>query len=104
MPSSLAALNAVARDDFTAALGHLFEHSPWVAAETWQCRPFRDAAHLHTELCRTMHAAAPDRKLELIRAHPDLAGRMALTAVSNSEQSRAGLDLLGGGTGGISEP
>ena len=95
---TLADLNTADRAAFTAALGHLFEHSPWVAEETWPRRPFRDAAHLHAGLCGTMLAAAPERQLALIRAHPDLAGRLAqqkkLTAESNREQASAGLDQL----------
>ena len=95
---TLADLNTADRAAFTAALGHLFEHSPWVAEETWPRRPFRDAAHLHAGLCGTMLAAAPARQLALIRAHPDLAGRLAqqkkLTAESNREQASAGLDQL----------
>jgi 2-oxo-4-hydroxy-4-carboxy-5-ureidoimidazoline decarboxylase len=97
MPS-LADLNKADRAAFTAALGHLFEHSPWVAEETWPKRPFRDAAHLHAELCRTMQSAPKDRQLALIRAHPDLAGRLArqnqLTKESTKEQAGAGLDRL----------
>jgi 2-oxo-4-hydroxy-4-carboxy-5-ureidoimidazoline decarboxylase len=91
-------LNALDRAAFTAALGHLFEHSPWVAYETWVRRPFRDPMHLHAELCATMCSAAPARQLALIRAHPDLAGRLtqqnALTAESTREQASAGLDRL----------
>ena len=94
----LATLNTLDRAAFTGALGHLFEHSPWVADETWPQRPFRDATHLHTALCATMRAAAPDRQLALIRAHPDLAGRLArqnaLTAESTREQASAGLNRL----------
>lgn len=97
MPT-LAQLNFSDRVAFTAALGHLFEHSPWVAEETWPRRPFRDAAHLHAELCATMRAATPGRQLALIRAHPDLAGRLAqqnrLTAESSREQASAGLQQL----------
>ena len=97
MPS-LPELNSADRAAFTAALGHLFEHSPWVAEETWPRRPFRDAAHLHTELCATMRAATPERQLALLRAHPDLAGRLALagqlTSESAREQSAAGLDRM----------
>ncbi len=91
-------LNSADRAAFTAALGHLFEHSPWVADETWTRRPFRDAANLHAELCATMRGAARERQLALIRAHPDLAGRLALqnqlTAESTREQASAGLDQL----------
>ena len=91
-------LNTADRAAFTTALGHLFEHTPWVAADTWPRRPFRDAAQLHAELCATMRAAPADKQLALIRAHPDLAGRLAqqkkLTAESNREQASAGLDRL----------
>jgi 2-oxo-4-hydroxy-4-carboxy-5-ureidoimidazoline decarboxylase len=98
MPATLAELNAADRDAFTAALGHLFEHSSWVAAETWPRRPFLSAAQLHAELCRTLRAASLGRQLTVIRAHPDLAGRLAethvLTPESAREQAGAGLDRL----------
>jgi len=91
-------LNSLDRAAFVAAIGNLFEHSPWVAEETWPKRPFRDAAHLHGALSATMHAASRDRQLALIRAHPDLAGRLAqqnrLTAESVREQASAGLNQL----------
>jgi 2-oxo-4-hydroxy-4-carboxy-5-ureidoimidazoline decarboxylase len=108
MSLTLAELNRCDRAAFAAALGHLFEHSPWVAEETWDRRlglrslgeagPFRDAAELHAELCRTMRQASPERQLALIRAHPDLAGRLAqqrqLTPESTREQASAGLDRM----------
>lgn len=97
MPS-LSDLNNSDRAAFTAALGHLFEHSPWVAEETWRERPFSNPEALYAALCATMRAAPPDRQLALIRAHPDLAGRLAqqkkLTAESTREQAGAGLDQL----------
>ena len=91
-------LNALDRDAFAAAVGHVFEHLPWIASETWQRRPFRDHAHLHAELCATLRASPRERKLALIQAHPDLAGRLAqqrqLTSESTREQASAGLDQL----------
>ena len=95
---SLDQLNSSDRTSFVAALGHLFEHSPWVAAETWANRPFIDAPALHAALCATMRVAPREKQLALIRAHPDLAGRLAqqkqLTAESTREQASAGLDQL----------
>jgi 2-oxo-4-hydroxy-4-carboxy-5-ureidoimidazoline decarboxylase len=44
-----------------------------------------------------MRKASPDRQLDLVRAHPDLAGRLAqqqLTAESTREQASAGLNAL----------
>lgn len=96
---TLAELNVSDRPGFVRAIGHVFEHSPWIAERTWPRRPFRDLGHLHAELRATLHAAARDEQLALIRAHPDLAGRLAqqrkLTQESTREQASAGLNQLG---------
>ena len=98
MPQSLAALNSGDVDAFVAALGHVFEHSPWVARGAFARRPFRDVESLHAALCETVSSAPVERQLALVRAHPDLAGRLAqagaLTESSTREQSAAGLDRL----------
>ena len=98
MAVKLEFLNASDRAAFTAALGHVFEHSPWVAEDTWSRRPFRNVAHLHAELCATMRGASKERQRALICAHPDLAGRLAqqckLTSESTREQASAGLNEL----------
>lgn len=95
---TLAEVNALPAEPFAAALGHLFEHSPWVAEAAWKLRPFADRAALHRALCAALRAAPAARRFELIRAHPDLAGRLAqmgrLTAASAREQASAGLDRL----------
>ena len=69
-----------------------------MAEQTWVQRPFADAEALHAALCATMRGAPRDRQLALIRAHPDLAGRLAqqkkLTSESTREQASAGLDQL----------
>jgi 2-oxo-4-hydroxy-4-carboxy-5-ureidoimidazoline decarboxylase len=98
MPIPLSALNSCDRGAFVAALGHVFEHSPWVADGAFDRRPFGDIDGLHAALCETMMGATPARRLALLRAHPDLAGRLAgagaLTASSAREQAAAGLDRL----------
>lgn len=97
-PITLAALNTLDRDAFVAAVGHVFEHSPWIAAEAWARRPFADTHELHTAMARVVDTAGEERQLALIRAHPDLAGRMALAgelgADSAREQAAAGLTAL----------
>jgi 2-oxo-4-hydroxy-4-carboxy-5-ureidoimidazoline decarboxylase len=87
------------RSAFLARFGGVFEHSPWIAAAAWDggLGPEVDTARgLHAALCRVLRAAPPERQLELIRAHPDLAGRLALagglTPESSVEQASAGLD------------
>jgi 2-oxo-4-hydroxy-4-carboxy-5-ureidoimidazoline decarboxylase len=96
--TDLGKINRSDRAAFVALLGHLFEHSPWVAEATAAKRPFASAEALHAALCATMRAAPRDQQLALIRAHPDLAGRLAqqrkLTTESTREQASAGLDQL----------
>jgi 2-oxo-4-hydroxy-4-carboxy-5-ureidoimidazoline decarboxylase len=88
-------LNRLDRSAFTAALAHVFEHSPWIPERCWARRPFADVDALHAALCATLAAASEEEKLGLIRAHPRLAGKAAirgeLTVDSTREQSGAGL-------------
>jgi 2-oxo-4-hydroxy-4-carboxy-5-ureidoimidazoline decarboxylase len=89
-------LNAMTQGDFTAALAHIFEHSPWVPQRCWAKRPFPSVEALHRAMCDTVTAAEADQQLALIRAHPQLSGKAAigadLTASSRAEQHGAGLD------------
>ncbi len=48
----------------------------------------------HAALMAVVRAAARDEQLALIRAHPELAGKVALTTASAAEQASAGLDRL----------
>lgn len=97
-PIALAQLNAAPAADFVAALGDIFEHSPWVAERAAGRRPFADLPALFKAMTEAMRAADEKTRLELIRAHPDLAGKAAragaLSAASTSEQAGAGLDQL----------
>jgi len=92
-------LGAMDRAAFVAVCGPFFENSPWIAERTWdRGPPFASRADLHEKLCATLAAATGDEKLALIRAHPDLVGKMAqagqLTPHSAAEQAAAGLDKL----------
>ena len=87
------------RKAFVRRFGAVFEHSPWVAEETWDRglgRDADDASGLHARMTAVLHAANRERKLDLIRAHPDLAGRLEMagemTGESTREQQSAGLD------------
>src|SRR5215218_9879388 len=82
------------REAFMARYGALYEHSPWVAEGAWEQGPFDDIDALHAALERTIRAAPAERRLALIRAHPDLAGKAKLTDASAGEQASAGLDRL----------
>jgi OHCU decarboxylase len=91
-------LNAADRAAFVAAVGFTFENSPWIAEKAWERRPFTDMEALHAAMLDAIAAAPEERRVALIAAHPDLAGRVAregrLTAASSQEQAAAGLDRL----------
>jgi 2-oxo-4-hydroxy-4-carboxy-5-ureidoimidazoline decarboxylase len=95
---SLEQLNAVDAKEFVVALGAIYEHSPWVAQAAAVRRPFGSLAALHECMSRAVLAGDDSRKLALLNAHPDLAGKAAragaITADSKIEQRGAGLDHL----------
>jgi len=89
------------RATFVTAYGGIFEHSPWIAegAHDLELGPAHDRAlGLHNALARVFRAASEDQRLGILRAHPDLAGKLAaakrLTTESTAEQASAGLDAL----------
>ena len=92
---SLDQLNAAPRETFTALLDGTYEHSPWIAAAAWERRPFASLAQLKHALVQTVRDAGREAQFELIRAHPELAGKAmvskTLTAESTNEQGKAGL-------------
>jgi 2-oxo-4-hydroxy-4-carboxy-5-ureidoimidazoline decarboxylase len=87
-------VNACDCGRFVAALGSVFENSPWVAERVWSERPFRSAAHLHEAMTSVVVAASPDEQIALLRAHPDLGTRARMSEASTGEQASAGLDRL----------
>jgi 2-oxo-4-hydroxy-4-carboxy-5-ureidoimidazoline decarboxylase len=95
---SLEQLNAASAHDFVAALGGVYERSPWVAAAVASQRPFATLASLNAAMVAAVRAVSPEHRRALIELHPDLAGGALrsgnLTAESKSEQGGAGLDAL----------
>lgn len=96
--TTLAEVNAWDKARFVAAFGDVAEHSPWVAEHTFAAAPFADREVLITAFEAAMRAAPKQRQLDLIRAHPDLAGKAAVAGNmaedSKKEQAGAGLDRL----------
>jgi OHCU decarboxylase len=87
-----------AREEFVARYGAIFEGSPWVARTAFDEGPFAGVDDLHAAMVAAVREAPRARVLELIRSHPELAGREAeageLSGASASEQASAGLDRL----------
>ena len=86
---------------FTARFGGVFEHSPWIAerAHALELGPAHDsAAGVLSALARIFRSSSPGERMAVLRAHPDLAGKLAaarrLTPESAAEQASAALDAL----------
>ncbi|MFG1300539.1 allantoinase PuuE [Xanthobacter sp. V3C-3] len=86
---------------FVERFGGVYEHSPWIAEGAYDTGiTVREdtAAGLNAALAAVLRAASPEKQMGVIRAHPDLAGKLAeakmLTADSTAEQASAGLDRL----------
>jgi OHCU decarboxylase len=87
--------------EFVAKFGGVFEHSPWIAERAWNLElgsAHDSAGGLHNALARMFRSASQEERLAVLKAHPDLAGKLAaakrLTPESTAEQASAGLDAL----------
>lgn len=84
-------------EEFVKRFGGIYEHSPWVAEQAYtHAEACADTDKLAAIFAECVDTASKAQKLELIRAHPDLAGKAAvageLSNDSNVEQSSAGID------------
>jgi OHCU decarboxylase len=91
--------NSMDRDAFLEAFADVYEHSSWVAEQSFDHLPFIKSCKFETLtplMASIVDGASDEVKLALLRAHPDLAGRLALrgelTQESRNEQTAAGLD------------
>ena len=95
MTISLDQLNRAPAAEALALLDGLYEHTPWIAERALARRPFTSLAHLKRVMAEVLDAAGRQPQIDLIRAHPELAGKAmvtkTLTAESTNEQGKAGL-------------
>ena len=94
---TLDSLNALPAEAFTAAVGDIFEHAPWVADGAAGRRPFPTVTALHDAMVAVVRESPAERQLAFIRAHPELGSkvkRLDLTVESQFEQGGLGLDRL----------
>lgn len=88
----------LAGERFEEGFGGIYENSPWVAKAARGCEsaPPRTFGEMADRMRKAVDSAAPEARLALLRAHPELAGKAALagelTADSLGEQRGAGLD------------
>ena len=82
--------------EFIRLFGSIYEHSPWVAEAVYlKTNQGINAASMAALMRSVVDAASYEDKHEILRSHPDWAGRLSLadrTKSSQSEQAEAGLD------------
>lgn len=83
------------KQTFISRYGGVYEHSPWVAEKAFEMGPPKPE-DLPAVMQRIVEGSGRAAQLALLRAHPDLAGKLAksgaLTKDSTSEQASAGLN------------
>lgn len=87
-------INHMDKKTFTETLGWIYEHSPWVAEQTWKSQPFSSVDQLHSTMKNTVADAEDDEQLRLLQAHPNLGTKAKVAPASKQEQAGAGLDRL----------
>lgn len=87
------------RATFVSTFADIYEHSPWVAEQTFDQGLPANATRvepLQQQMASVLLSASQEAQLALINAHPDLAGKAAvageLTECSTSEQAGAGIN------------
>jgi OHCU decarboxylase len=90
----IAAVADLDRAAFVNRFGAVYEEAPWVAHEAWTAGPFASVEALHAAMVAVVLRAGRERRIDLISAHPDLAGSGALSAASSREQQAAGIGTL----------
>ena len=89
----------LSREHFIDIFGGVYERSEWIAEQAWDTglvSRHNSIEGLHSILKAIVDEAGHAPQLALLRAHPDLAGKLAvsgeLTKESAGEQVSAGLD------------
>lgn len=91
------------KEEFLHHFSGIYENSAWVAELLWsqlevsvERNCFDSAAAVASQMKIIVKTATNEEQLELLRSHPDLAGKAALagelTEESTKEQASAGLD------------
>lgn len=88
----------MSREKFVSNFGDIYEHSAWVAEQAYDLgidSSYNEIDRLQQRMANILLQADKQAQLDLINAHPDLAGKAAvageLTESSTSEQAGAGI-------------
>lgn len=79
-------------------MADIWEHAPWVAAQTAALRPFSSADALHSAMLAQVAGLDEPARIRFFAGHPELGGALArqgaMTAASTDEQASLGLGQL----------
>ncbi len=88
----------LSRESFVSRFADVYEHSAWIAEQAWDSGMTNEhnyVENLHQLMAGILLASNRQARLDLINAHPDLAGKAAvareLTESSTAEQAGAGI-------------
>jgi 2-oxo-4-hydroxy-4-carboxy-5-ureidoimidazoline decarboxylase len=87
-------INDTNLEEFMNITNGIFEHSPWIAQLAFSEKPYSSLHHLHQSMVEVVKLASTEQQLTLIKAHPNLGERIAMTNHSTQEQKGAGLQNL----------
>lgn len=92
--------STMSREQFVELFADIYEHSAWVAEKVFDQGLVEEDNKidiLQSKMAKILNESTKQQQLDLINAHPDLAGKAAingeLTDASTSEQSGAGIQL-----------
>lgn len=80
-------INETTYDQFMKMTDGIFEHSPWIAEKAEAMKPFTSLLHLHQAMVKVVENSSPEQKLALIKAHPNLGDRVAMTTKNKKVQA-----------------
>jgi len=88
-------INNLDENVFLNIFKNIFEHSDFITKLVQKKRPFKNKSEIINHFMNTFDSLDQDKKVKIIRLHPDLADKLkireGLTSFSQEEQSRAGL-------------
>lgn len=94
MEQPLEKINHSSAEKFIELFQDIFESSPWIPQEAVASRPFHQISDILETMQQVLDHAPYEKKLALIRAHPELGKKIKMSITSIQEQQKAGLNAL----------
>ena len=88
-------INKLSRSKFVEIFANIFEKTKWIAEKLYKQKPFDSFEDLCSKMLRIFETTTKENQLRILKAHPDLAGKVMVNSLSTNsreEQNKAGLD------------